>query len=127
MNQLTKLCPYCKEEILISAVKCRHCGEYLDPALRRPKHDAVDRMLLPVGRPVSAIAAGYLGLVSFFPALGILTGILGVVVGFMALKTLKRDPELSGAGRAWFGIIAGGLFALAQVVVIIVLIAKHGW
>src|SRR5438128_2721317 len=100
MDQPTKRCPYCKEEVLISAVKCRHCKEYLDPALRRPKYDATERMLLPVGRPVSAIAAGYLGLVSFFPVLGILTGILGVVFGVVALKAIKNDPELTGAGRA---------------------------
>jgi len=30
----TKSCPYCAEQILLSAVKCKHCGEFLDPALR---------------------------------------------------------------------------------------------
>ncbi len=31
----TRRCPYCAEEILISAKKCKHCGEFLDPELRR--------------------------------------------------------------------------------------------
>lgn len=27
----TKLCPYCGEEILTTAKKCKHCGEWLEP------------------------------------------------------------------------------------------------
>jgi hypothetical protein len=30
-----------------------------------------------------------------------------VLLGVLALKELKRKPELHGAGRAWFGIIMG--------------------
>jgi len=26
----TKACPFCSEEILLSAIKCKHCGEFLD-------------------------------------------------------------------------------------------------
>lgn len=33
----TKACPFCGEEILSTAVKCKHCGEFLDPkAAPRP-------------------------------------------------------------------------------------------
>jgi predicted RNA-binding Zn-ribbon protein involved in translation (DUF1610 family) len=29
-QQITKLCPYCAEEILVDAKKCKHCGEVLN-------------------------------------------------------------------------------------------------
>ncbi len=29
MQQETKACPFCAEQILVAAVKCRHCGEFL--------------------------------------------------------------------------------------------------
>ncbi len=33
-NQDTKACPFCREQILAVARKCRHCGEILDVTLR---------------------------------------------------------------------------------------------
>jgi hypothetical protein len=31
----TRKCPFCAEEILAEAKKCKHCGEYVDPPVRR--------------------------------------------------------------------------------------------
>lgn len=122
MSQELKLCPQCGEEILRAARKCRYCGSYLDPSAKppdeRPRRDSLDLMLTPEGRPPSAIAAGYLGLFAFFPFLGLVAGPLGVVFGRRALKTIKSDPSLAGKGRAWFGIIAGGLLGLLQILIL---------
>ena len=31
----TRKCPYCSEQILITAKKCKHCGEWLEEANKR--------------------------------------------------------------------------------------------
>lgn len=118
-----KECRFCHKEILAVAKKCRYCGKYLDGRSNAPGRDAstIDRMLMPVGRPVSAIAAGYLALFGILPLIGLPFSIAAVVCGITALKAIQRDPQLSGAGRAWFGIIVGGLMTLFGVGVLLML------
>ncbi len=73
------------------------------PAIRRRRsHDA---HAAPRGRSGWAIAAGYLGLLSF---LGVFAPI-SLVVGFVALRDLKQHPKKHGLGRTWFGIVMGAL------------------
>ena len=103
--QERKPCPMCGELIAATARKCRFCGHYLDPSLR-PTVSTTDQMLMPVNRPISAIAAGYLGLFSVLPVFGV----FAIIVSIVALRTLKRSPEMAGRGRAMFGLIMGILF-----------------
>jgi hypothetical protein len=82
--------------------------------------DTAIRMLLPVGRSGWAIAAGYLGLVSvllLFAPFALVTGILG-------LQAIRRDPNLWGRGRAWFGVVMVGIFTVLLVVVMVASAAR---
>jgi len=74
-----------------------------------PTKTAGDRALewtIPINRSGLAVAAGYVALLSF-PIL--VAGPVGVLLGVLALRDLRRNPERLGRGRAWFAIVYGGL------------------
>jgi hypothetical protein len=74
--------------------------------------NGVNTWLVPVGRSGWAIAAGYLALFSvlfvFAP--------FALVCGIMGLRSIEKNPGLGGKGRAWFGIIMGGLVSALVVI-----------
>ena len=74
------------------------------PGSAGPSHDL--DWLLPVNRDGFAIASGYLALFSFIP--NPLTSTAAVVCGWVGLRRIPTSGKL-GRGRAWFGIIVGGL------------------
>jgi hypothetical protein len=82
--------------------------------------DAGMRMLIPVGRSLWAIAAGYLGLVSVL----CVPGPFALIAGIMAIHDIRTHPERHGMGRAVFGIVMGAIGSLGLVMMVIGLIAS---
>lgn len=69
--------------------------------------DAGMRLLMPVGRSVWAIAAGYLGLFSFV----LIPAPISLVVSIIAIRDIRRSRGTAkvkhGMGRAVFGLVMG--------------------
>lgn len=61
----TRACPYCGEEILSVAKKCKHCGEFLDRSERSPEHDT-QTVELTAKRWKTLQLLGVLGIVTGF-------------------------------------------------------------
>jgi len=106
-------CPNCGTQMAAGSVVCPSC-QWREPVSSSISDDPAMRLILPVGRSIYAIIAGYLGLVSviFLPApLAILFGILG-------LRDIKKNPKLGGKGRAIFGLVMGTIFTLLPIIAI---------
>jgi len=65
MSEATKPCTYCKEKILVEAIKCKHCGAYLgDSGILTEQMDAqIRRRLPPEYELFEEIGRGGLGVV----------------------------------------------------------------
>jgi hypothetical protein len=101
-------CPKCGNEKQNPIAACIACGYQDVPISNSISDDPAVRMLLPVGRSIYAIIAGYFGLFSliFFPAP------FAIIFGYLGLRDIKKNPELGGRGRAIFGLMMGIIFTL---------------
>jgi hypothetical protein len=78
--------------------------------------------LVPIGRSGWSIAAGYLGLLSCLPIIGLLLGILALITGILGLRHSSRNPEIGGRGRAIFGIVLGAINIIFNSILIFALV-----
>ena len=116
-------CPKCgKQKPAPANVACNQCGYQDVPVTSSIGDDPAIRLLLPVGRSIYAIIAGYFGLFSLiiFPAP------LAIIFGLLALRDIKKNPKLGGRGRAIFGLVMGVIFTLVPAAFILITIARGG-
>lgn len=139
-------CPYCAEWIPARATRCRHCGEDIDwdEFEEEPEEDQEDgdgdwedqrprtmkaetgvTWLAPVQVTGRAIAAGYLGIFSLFPVLGLLLGPLAILFGYLGLFDLAANPNHHGRFRCWFAIVVGSISTLFNGLLAVVFLVER--
>ena len=120
-------CQHCGSKMADTAATCPQCAFPNAFRAAPPLVPATDigqgagmRMLLPVGRSVLAIVAGYLGLISVlvFPAP------FALLVGVLAIVDIRRHPEKHGLGRAIFGVLMGAAGTILLVFFVISLMTS---
>jgi hypothetical protein len=102
----TKKCPMCGETIKAVALKCKHCGEYLDKSLKKDE--------APVGPLKEATDSLKYSLIGIF-CIGFILGPIAVVKGIKALNMIREEPRYEGKGKAIAGIIIGSLECLLYI------------
>ncbi len=91
LQPAVKKCPFCAEEILFDAIKCKHCGEIVDPVQLKAKNVQLTQNINKERKWIPGVAA----LLSFLiPGAG---------------QIYKGDV---GGGILWFFMTAIGYFLL---------------
>jgi len=119
-----KRCPYCRGEVPGNAIKCRHCGEFIDAPPRQPGPDGPPAYpgAQTAGPPSNGIATAAL-------VIGIITILFGclapvaLVLGIIGLSNAKKHPARPGYGSAMAGLIIGAFFTVIIIIGIIAAIA----
>lgn len=115
-------CFHCGTKISENSNICYKCG---NPVKSGSQGSAVDReaaalrWCVPLGRSGWAIAAGYLGLLSIFPFIGV----MAITCGFLGLLSIAKNPQKLGKGRAWLGIVSGAGFTILYLIILLVTLA----
>lgn len=82
---------------------------------KRLGDDAAVRMLLPVGRSLWAVAAGYFGLFSLI----CIPAPIAILLGLIAIWDIRNHPEKHGMGRAVFGLTMGVVCSIGFIVLLV--------
>ncbi|MFA6450016.1 MAG: hypothetical protein WCX65_11125 [bacterium] len=117
-----KYCPACGFQNSIEYNWCIKCGRMFENYIQRqaaPQSDYTLGGLIPY-KNTNALIGYYFGVFSVIPFFPI--GIAGFILGLRGRKFAKLHPEARGATHAWIGIIAGGFFGCAYLVLTILCI-----
>ena len=117
-EQSTKRCPYCGEEININAIKCKHCGEWLEekpvyqPAPQQPVEFTQVTTPQPQVRSHNGVGtAGFvLSLIDatliWVPVLNVILWFIGMIMSFVGVFKRPRGLAIAGLIISMVNLIA---------------------
>ena len=119
---ITKLCPYCGEEVSLKALKCKHCGEWLDETPYREESVSQPQVIVQqIERKTNGSGtAGFVialisAIVFWLPFVSQILWVFGLIFSFIGL--FKRPRGLA---------IAGFIISFVNLIVILVIILAFG-
>jgi hypothetical protein len=92
------------------------------PPSRPLGDDPALRMVIPVGQSPLAIISGYAGLLSLAVCP---LGPIAIVCGALAIRQIRRNPNMHGTYRAVIGIVLGMIGTLGLVAAVLVAISER--
>lgn len=114
-------CTKCGTQNNDNNFKCTNCSYVLHQHETYVAHDDSTFSGLIPYKNSRALIAYYLGVASMIPFFGIFFGIAAFILGLKGLQFAKKYPESKGKVHAWIGIIAGGLFGTAYLIIALIL------
>jgi hypothetical protein len=113
-----KPCPYCRQELENDAAQCPYCERWLDPALDRTLNADSAPILLPP-RALSGLAIASL-VCGIFWVLG-MGSVAALILGYLALRQIRRDPLRVGGRRMAIAGVVLGCVGIAGTVLVLFL------
>ncbi len=114
----SKPCPFCGEQILADAKKCKHCGEFLDPLLIKARNEAAPQPhVISTDESIVRKIADYqnlsgilwiiLGIIQCIGVVTIIAGVWNIYAGISRRKIVKPILSRSSAVLPGFESLTG--------------------
>jgi hypothetical protein len=112
----TMPCPACGTEIERDSPRCSACGILIRRRRRRGGAADSDTPFSPAATAhnLTAVRAYRWAVLSVLPGVGLVAGPVGCVVGILALRRGRQDPQFTARGPAFAAIVLGVVTAVAN-------------
>jgi hypothetical protein len=114
-------CPDCGARNDDDAIYCTNCGAELQVAPAKALRATQDDLsyLLPFGVSGLAVAAMFAGLFAVLLA----PAPIALLLGILAVRDIRRNPDKLGMGRAIFGLVMGAVGTVVLLVAVVAALA----